>query len=170
MIYIYHDYGGTHTTSLAAAYHLKLLDDPSKVLSKEEVLAVPYFNKLKKQDAGKFIFHGEDEEGNPVYTIGKRSSKLVLPSIYHLSEIMTQRYGLREKIIFSNTSPVVPLAMTLGGFFSRGLGIDFIGVPLLVKGAQQCCKHIYQLVDRTKALANETETQIILIDNHRFQA
>jgi len=170
MIYIYHDFGGTHTTSLAAAYHLRILDDPSKILNKEEILAVPYFNKLKKQDAGKFIFHGEDEEGNPVYTIGKRTSKLVLPSLYHFSEIMMQRSHLNEKIIFSNTSPVVPLAMTLGGFFSRGLGIDSIGVPLLVKGAQQCCKHIYQLVDRTKAMAKETESRIILIDNEKFQA
>ncbi|MGO4275701.1 DUF3189 family protein, partial [Paenibacillus sp. TAF58] len=26
MIYIYNDFGGTHTTSLAAAFHLKKLD------------------------------------------------------------------------------------------------------------------------------------------------
>ena len=171
MIYIYHDFGGTHSTSLAAAYHLKLINDPSKVLEKDEVLAVPYFNKLKKQDAGKFIFHGEDEEGNLVYTLGKRSSKLVLPSLYHFSEIMIKRYELDEKIVFSNTSPVVPLAMTFGGFFSRGLGINSIGVPLLIKGAQQCCKHISQLVEETKEIANEANEQtIITIDNQKFQA
>lgn len=142
MIYIYHDFGGTHTTSLAAAYHLKLINDPSKILMKEEILAVPYFNKLTKKDAGKFIFHGEDEEGNLVYTLGKRSSKLVIPSLFHFSEIMINRFQLNEKIGFSNTSLIVPLAMTISGFLSRGLGINFIGVPLLIRGAQQCCKHI----------------------------
>lgn len=171
MIFIYHDFGGTHSTSLAAAYHLKILDDPSKILEKDEILAVPYFNKLRKKDAGKFIFHGEDDEGNLVYTLGRRSSKLVLPSLYHFSEIIVNRYNIDEKIIFSNTSPVVPFAMTMGGFFSRGLGINAIGVPLLVKGAQQCCLHISQLVEETKEIAKNTNGQtIISIDNKKFQA
>ena len=171
MIYIYHDFGGTHSTSLAAAYHLKVFNDPSKILEKDEILAVPFFNKLKKKDAGRFIFHGEDDEGNLVYTLGKRSSKLILPSLYHFGEIMVNRYQLNEKIVFSNTSPVVPLSMTLGGFFSRGIGIDSIGVPLLVKGAQQCCKHISQLVEESKKIAKEAKGHtIITIDNQKFQA
>ncbi len=40
--------------------------------------------------------------------------------------------------------------MTIGGFFSRGLKIDFIGVPLLILGAKQCGKRINQLVEHTK--------------------
>lgn len=171
MIYIYHDFGGTHTTSLAAAYHLKLIKDPSKILDKDEILNVPYFNKLKKKDAGRIIFHGKDDEGNPVYTLGRRRQKLVIPSLCHFSKIMLKRYQLNEKIIFSNTSPVVPLAMTLGGFFSRGVGIDSIGVPLLVKGAQQSCKHIAMLVEQTKEIAQASGDQsIVTIDNKKFQA
>ncbi|NMD71193.1 DUF3189 family protein [Bacillus sp. DNRA2] len=171
MIFIYHDFGGTHSTSLAAAYHLKILDNPEKILSKEEVLAVPFFNKLKKKDAGKIFFHGKDQEGNSVYTIGRRSSKLVIPSLLSFCEIMFSRQQLNEKIIFSNTSPVVPFAMTMGGFFSRGLGINVIGVPLLVKGAQQCCKHVSQLVEETKETARTSEGQrIISIENKKFQA
>nr|WP_263327306.1 DUF3189 family protein [Neobacillus sp. Marseille-Q6967] len=171
MIYIYHDFGGTHSTSLAAAYHLNIITEPSKILEKEEILAIPNFNKLKKKDAGRFIFHGKDDEGNPVYTLGKRRQKLVLSSLFDFSEIMMNRYQLNERIIFSNTSPVVPLAMTLGGFFSRGVGIDSIGVPLLVKGAQQCCKHISMLVEETREIARTSGDQaIISIDNHKFQA
>jgi hypothetical protein len=173
MIYLYHDFGGTHTTSLAASYHLKLLvpSSSSRKLTKEEILAVPYFNQLNKEDAGKIIFHGKDEEGNPVYTLGRRSSKLVVPTLKNLSLLLQDRYQFEEKIIFSNTSPTVPLAMTIGGFFSRGLGIDFIGVPLLVKGAQQCSEHIYQLVEKTKQIANETNDQnVIMIENKHFQS
>lgn len=171
MIFIYHDFGGTHTTSMAAAYHLKKIDNPDKILEKDEILAVPYFNKLTKKDAGRFIFHGVDDEGNSVYTLGRRSSKLVIPSLYHFSNIIVSRYQLNERIIFSNTSPVVPFAMTMGGFFSRGLKLNAIGVPLLVVGAKQCCKHIKQLVDHTKEIANESkEPLIVTIENQKYQA
>lgn len=171
MFFVYHDFGGTHTTSLAAAYHLKILKNTGEILSEDEILSVPYFNKLKKKDAGRFIFHGEDEDGNHFYSIGRRSSKFVIPSLFHFSEMLANRNLLNEKIIFSNTSPVVPLTMTLGGFLSTGLGIDFIGVPLLIKGAQQCCKHITRLVEETKEIARNTiESTIISIDNKKYQA
>lgn len=74
MIYIYNDYGGTHTTALAAAYHLKEITQSERKLTKEEILNVNYFNKLTKDDAGKIIFHEIDEHGDSVYTIGRRSS------------------------------------------------------------------------------------------------
>ncbi|MEH7443679.1 DUF3189 family protein [Bacillus sp. JJ1122] len=170
MIFIYHDFGGTHTTSLAAAYHLKIIHDPNKIPGKDEILALPYFNKLNKEDAGRFILHGEDEEGNPVYTLGRRSSKLAIKALHHFCELLISRNQTGEKIILSNTSPAVPLAMTLGGFFSRELGIDVIGVPLLIKGAQQCSKHILQLVDETKRIARESNHEIVKIDNKKYQA
>ncbi|MDP4105691.1 MAG: DUF3189 family protein, partial [Bacillota bacterium] len=45
MIYIYNDYGGTHTTSMAAAYHLKQLPQSEQKLTTEQILNVKYFNK-----------------------------------------------------------------------------------------------------------------------------
>ncbi|MGX1434093.1 uncharacterized protein DUF3189 [Cytobacillus horneckiae] len=169
-IYIYHDFGGTHTTSLAAAYHLNILSETNTLPNEKEILSVPYFNKLKKKDAGEFIYHGIDSEGNTVYTIGRRSSKLTVKSLYNFSELLSIQHQMNKKIIFSNTSPVVPLAMTIGGFFSRGLGIDAIGVPLLIKGAQRCCKNIEQLVKETKKVAKESNQLIVKIDNKKYQA
>lgn len=170
MIYIYHDFGGTHTTSLAAAYHLNILNESNTIPSKEEILAVPYFNKLKKKDAGKFIFHGEDDEGNLVYTLGRRSSKLAVKSLHNFCETLNSNKLMEEKIVLSNTSPVVPFAMTLGGFFSRGLGVDVIGVPLLVKGAQKCCGNIIQLVNETKRLAKESNNLLVNMENKEYQS
>lgn len=57
VIYIYNDYGGTHTTALAAAYHLKEISQSERELTKEEILSVNYFNKLTKKDFGNIIFH-----------------------------------------------------------------------------------------------------------------
>ncbi|MFU0788456.1 MAG: DUF3189 domain-containing protein [Virgibacillus proomii] len=55
MIYIYNDYGGTHTTSLAAAYHLKKLPT-NRTLTKDEIINVDYFNKLTKEDLANLFF------------------------------------------------------------------------------------------------------------------
>ena len=168
MIFIYNDYGGTHTTSLAAAYHLKKLPT-NRRLTKEEILNVDYFNKLTRADFGKLIFHGIDEDKNSVYTIGRKSNKLVVPALKNLSMVLQEKYQGQEKIIFSNTSPTVPFALTMGGLFSRGLKIDFIGVPFLIVGAKQCCLDIYRLVENTKQKANSTNELVTVLDNQNFK-
>src|SRR4051794_38742898 len=164
MIFIYNDYGGTHTTSLAAAYHLKKLPTDRK-LTKEEILNVDYFNKLTKSDFGKIIFHGIDEDGNSVYTIGRKRNKLVVPALKNLSLLLHEKYHGQEKIIFSNTSPTVPFALSIGGLFSRGLKIDFIGVPFLILGAKQCCQDVLRLVEYTKQVAKSTNEMIVVLEN-----
>jgi Protein of unknown function (DUF3189) len=167
VIYVYDDYAGTHSTALAAAYHLKKLPTDRK-LTKEEILNVDYFNKLTKADFGKIFFHGIDEDGNSVYTIGRKRNKLVIPALENLCLLLQDTYHQHEKIIFSNTSPTVPLAMTLGGFFSRGLGIDFIGVPLLVLGAKHCCTDIVQVVEYTKQIGKSTNKKVVVLENKTF--
>jgi len=156
MIFIYNDYGGTHTTSLAAALHLQIIKPSSFPLSKEEILSVPYF--------------GKDQDGNPVYTIGRKSQKLVVPSLESLALMLFEHFNIEERLIFSNTSPTVPKIMSVGGFFSRGLKIDFIGVPLLVRGAKECVLNIYELVENTKQVAHTpTKDKIIVLNNSQFQ-
>ena len=170
MIYIYNDFGGTHTTSLAAAYHLKQLPQSERKLTKEEILNVNYFNKLTKADFGKLIFHGIDEDGNPVYTIGRKRNKYVVPALKEMCLLLQEKFKFDEKIIFSNTSPTVPFAMSMGGLFSRSLKIDSIGVPLLVIGAKQCCDNIYRLVENTKEIGKTTYAEnIIVLENEMYK-
>ena len=170
LIYIYNDYGGTHTTSLAAAYHLKQLPQSERKLTREEILNVRYFNKLTKDDFGKLILHGIDEEGNPVYTIGRKRNKYVVPALMEMVLLFQERFHVNEKIIFSNTSPTVPIPMSLGGFFSRGLKIDFIGVPLLVVGAKMCCDNIYRLVENTKQVGHTfSDENVIVLENTMYK-
>ncbi|MDP4087277.1 MAG: DUF3189 family protein [Bacillota bacterium] len=170
MIYIYNDYGGTHTTSLAAAYHLKQLPPSERKLTKEEILNVKYFNKLTHDDFGKLIFHGKDENGDSVYTIGRKRNKLVVPAMRELILLLQEKHRFNEKIIFSNTSPTVPLSMSIGGFFSRGLKINSIGVPFLVKGAQQCCDNVFRLVQNTKEMGKTSFNEnVIIMENELFK-
>lgn len=168
MIYIYNDFGGTHTTALAAAYHLKKLSTDHK-LTKEEILSAPYFNQLNSSDMGKIVFHGIDDDGNSVYTVGRGASKHLLPALNNLSLLLQEKYDGSEKIIFSNTSPTVPFTMTIGGLFSRWLKIDFIGVPLLVFGAKQCCQDIIRLVAYTKKAGRTSQKKVTVLYNKSFK-
>ena len=166
MIYIYNDFAGTHSTALAAAYHLKKLPTNRKP-TKEEILQVDYFNKLTPADFGKIIFHGIDEDGNAVYTPGRKRATFTVLALRDLSEILQETFQGKEKIIFSNTSPTVPIAMTFGGLFSRRLKIDFIGVPLLILGAKQSCQDILRLVEYTKQSGKFADSLVTILDNQK---
>ncbi|WP_248927919.1 DUF3189 family protein [Paenibacillus hamazuiensis] len=168
MIFIYNDFGGTHTTVLAAAYHLKKLDE-TREPTKQEILSAHNFNKLVYKDRGKLYFHGVDEEGNKVYTMGRGRSKILIPGIYNLIDTLQKQNALNEKIILSNTSPTVPFPMTCGGMLSRWLKIDFIGVPLLVSGAKIAYQDIVNLVHHTKDIAKSSASPLILLENEQFK-
>lgn len=93
----------------------------------------------------------------------------MIPGLYNLTSMFHMQKVLNEKIIFSNTSPTVPLAMSFGGLFSRLLKIDSVGVPLLVRGAKQSYKNIIQLVSHTVKVAKECKSDVIILDNKEFK-
>ena len=168
MIYVYDCFGGTHTSVMAASYHLNLIDE-NHVPSDEEILKLSHFNELKKDSWGHLFFHGTDEKGNKVYTVGRGHSKKIIPALSSLSSMLQNNQLLQEKIIFSNTSPTVPPVMTIGGFLSTTLGVDSLGVPLLLKGAKQNYKYIIGLVHNTKKVAETNEATTIVLPNKEFQ-
>lgn len=163
MMIIYNCYGGTHSSILTMAVHLgKLPSD--RIPSAQEILDTEYFNKLTYKDMGKLLFHGVDSEGNRIYTIGRGTSKVLIAAMENLAYEMHNTLNLQTPFIFVNTSPVVPLLMTLGGFFSRGLKIDFIGVPLLAAGARQSYNKIVSLAERTKLVCRERAQNSVIMD------
>lgn len=168
MIYIYNCYGGTHSSILAMAYHLEMLDE-TREPTKDEILNLPNFNKLVYGNRGELFYYGSDKDGNEVYAMGRGRSKVLIPGLYNLASMLHKQKVLDEKIIFSNTSPTVSLPMTFGGLFSRWLKIDFIGVPLLVKGAKKSYKDIIKLVNHTKKVGKEDTSGVIILDNKEFK-
>jgi hypothetical protein len=163
MIIIYNCYGGTHSSILTSAVHLGLLPSNS-IPSKQEILNTEYFNRLRYKDMGRLIFHGVDEAGNKVYTIGRGTSRALVPAMRNLTMEMHKLYNVNEGFAYVNTSGTVPITMTLGGFFSRGLKINAIGVPLLAIGAQHNYKKIVDLAQKTKQLCKEKPDNCFLID------
>lgn len=113
---------------------------------------------------GRLIFHGVDEYGNKVYTIGRGTSRALVPAMRNLALESHKLFHIEEPFVFVNTSGIVPLSMTFGGFFSRGLKIDFIGVPLLAMGARHTYKNIIALSKKTKSLCLEKPEDCYIID------
>ncbi len=168
MIFIYNCYGGTHTSSLASEIHLKRLPEDRKP-TRDEILNAKYFNKLGYQDMRKLIFRGVDDEGNKVFTLGRGMTKTLVPFLENFINLIHNEYGFSERFVLSNMSPTVPPFLTAGGFLSRGLGIDFLGVPLLVKGSRQAYDRIVRIVKRTRDQAHSFEGLVLVMDNKDMQ-
>lgn len=163
MVIIYNCYGGTHSSILASAIHLKKLPS-DRVPTRQEILKTEYFNKLTYKDMGRLIFHGVDDDGNRIFTIGRGTSKALVPAMLNLAIALCRDSSLDEHFLFINCSATVPLLMTIGGFLSRGLHIDFIGVPLLVAGARQTYYNIANLVKKSKEICRDKSKECLVIN------
>ncbi|HBV98525.1 MAG: ABC transporter [Peptococcaceae bacterium BICA1-7] len=166
MIFIYNCYGGTHSSSLASAVHLKKLP-LDRTPTKREIMDTDYFNRLTYRDMGRIIYRGADEEGNKVYSVGRGTSKVLLPCLKNFINLLHRECGLNEKIILANMTPTVTFPMTVGGFLSRGLGMDSIGVPLLLIGVQQAYREILRVVKYTKESAKTMNGPVLVLFNNR---
>jgi hypothetical protein len=164
MIFIYNCYAGTHSSSIASAIHLGQIDG-DRVPGCKEILNISYFNKLDGNDIGKIIYRGTDDEGNKVYTLGRGSSKFVIPSMAELMKIICSQYHINEKIVFSNMTSTVTPAMSLGGFMSRRLKMDFLAVPILLSGSREAFLKISSLVKKTREQAKHAEGPVVVFEN-----
>ncbi|MDP4094653.1 MAG: DUF3189 family protein, partial [Bacillota bacterium] len=142
----------------------------NRIPTREEILKIQYFNTLGYKDMGKILYRGTDDEGNKVFTLGRGTSKVLVPCIENFIRVLHDECGFNDKIVLSNMSPCVPVPMTFGGFFSRGLHIDFIGVPLLVIGARKTFMNIVKVVNSTKEAAKNSKEPVLVLMNSQVKS
>ncbi|MTI49106.1 DUF3189 family protein [Sporosalibacterium faouarense] len=148
---IYHCVGGTHSSAIAAAVHLNLLPDNKKP-SPKEILSIPFFDTLVKEDQGKILYRGSDNQSNKIYTLSRQfSPQLVLPAIKDAWELAG---GKRENLLLVNSMPAVNLLMKIGGFSSRRLGLVSFGRPIVTRGTIKAYDAIVKIVNNTKTRIN----------------
>ncbi|MCG0278016.1 MAG: DUF3189 family protein [Thermanaeromonas sp.] len=154
---IYHCFGGTHSSVIAAALHLGWLPR-SRLPRADEIKAIPYFDRRRKSEEGHIQFMGRDTAGNEIYAVGKRGmGKLLENFVYDL----TCALGLpREELLLVDTTPLVNSLMALGGFLSRRLGLTFLGRPLVVCGVRKAYPGLVRLVEnlRPRVMSLPVET------------
>ncbi|HHT63376.1 MAG: DUF3189 family protein [Bacillota bacterium] len=144
---IYCCYGGSHSSVTAAAIHLGMLPLTRKPTGKE-LLSIPYFDRQINKDHGYFRFMGRDEYGNEVYIIGKHNLGKYFENI--LRQI-AQIYGIdQSQTVIIDTMPYVNVAMMIGGYTSRRLGIVSLGRPIVIMGTQNAFFKIAAMVHRLK--------------------
>lgn len=147
MKYVYFDFGGSHSSVIAANIHVGNLNK-AKLPSDTDLINLPIFDKNTNADFGKMHFIGEDERGNQVYVLGTRHSNFE-PTIKGLASLT----GVSQDFVFTHTMPYVNIILRLGGFLSRGLSMPTLGRPLVFRGARSAFPSLVNLVERTKALS-----------------
>ncbi|WIV10730.1 DUF3189 family protein [Proteiniborus sp. MB09-C3] len=148
---IYHCVGGSHSSVLAAAIHLGLLPDDRKP-TKEDILGISFFDTLSKQEQGKILLRGLDENGNKVFTLSRQfAPHLVLPAIEDAYQLGGGQ--LSDLLLVSTMSPVNWL-MKIGGFSSRRLHLVAFGRPIAAYGTAKAYDKIAQLVNNAKKMIN----------------
>jgi hypothetical protein len=144
---IYHDIGGSHSSVVATYIHLNKLPI-DRIPSPKEILEIPMFDKLRKEQQGRLIFHGIDEYGNKIYTLSRLYySHPMTNAIKSIPNMI----GIYEgEIELVDTSPTVNFIMKLGGGSSRKLKMVAFGRPMVAYGVTKAYSDIVALVSKTK--------------------
>ncbi|MDD3895101.1 MAG: DUF3189 family protein [Syntrophomonadaceae bacterium] len=154
MIIIYHCFGGSHSSVTAAAIHLGLLSS-DRLPSRDDIMALPYFDKTTDNDFGSIRFIGFDDNNNAVYVLGKKSQS------DRFSNVLTGIAELLDKkddLTAVNTMGRVNWSMKLGGYTSRKIGMAGIGRPVVIQGTIKAFWELVNLVEMTKfKILNRTQ-------------
>lgn len=141
---IYHCFGGTHSSIIAAALHLGWLPR-GRLPRADEIQAIPYFDQRRRGEEGEIKFLGRDSYGHEIYAVGKRGMGVLLENfLYDLTEALELPRG---ELLLLDTTPLVNCWMALGGFLSRRLGLTFLGRPLVIWGVKRAYHRLVSLVE-----------------------
>ncbi len=143
-IVIYHCFGGTHSSIIAANLHLGRLPWHEPV-RREELLALPHFDRLNGQQVGIVFPHGEDEGGNLVCTVARRGQ-------IQLAENILASLGrlLEQEILLVNALSPLGSVARVGGFLSRRWGVVSLGRILLTADCLRVYPRFLKLVGETR--------------------
>ncbi|HOB90923.1 MAG: DUF3189 family protein [Bacillota bacterium] len=150
MIVVYHDYGGTHSTALAAAIHLGIVggDGATSIDSRSLLSRVPYFDQVPNTCKGTVMRIGRDSDGNEVFILGRRGdADLAINTVLSAARLLGR---CDSDILFVDVSKRINLLMRIGGFISRRLNLIPIGRPIVTYGTRKAFPSISQLVKKTK--------------------
>jgi len=151
MYIIYHCVGGAHSSVIASAIHLGLLSIDKRPTVKD-ILALPFFDTLSKEDQGRIILRGIDKDGNKVCSLSRQFvPHLILTAVQDAWELAG---GSRKDLVIVNSMPAVNILMKIGGFSSRRLKLVSFGRPIVAKGTVRAYDDLVKIVKEAKKLLN----------------
>ncbi|MEW6574293.1 MAG: DUF3189 family protein [Bacillota bacterium] len=142
---IYHCYGGTHSSVLAAAIHTGVIS-LRRPPEGDRLINLPFLDTQDGGNHGKLYFFGKDESGNKVYILGRRRDVEALTLILNGAANKDQEQG----VLLVNALPCVPLLLKIGGYVSRRFKYTHAGRPLVCAGLRRAYPCLRELVHRVK--------------------
>lgn len=140
---VYFDYGGSHSSVVAAHIHAGKLDSPQTPPIKE-IINLPYFDKTQKDDFGKIRPAGTDADGNAIYVLGTKNS-----DSGGLLTSLAEAQDAAQEFRFVDTMPYVNMWLRIGGWLSRSLSLPLLGRPLIRAGIKAAYPGLKNLVRET---------------------
>lgn len=147
MVIIYCCYGGAHSSPIAAAIHIGILNS-TEIPTAAQILAVCHYDKVESNDRGKVMFVGDDEYGNKIYVCGRGREKIGIKQAIESGILLAE--GETDNFVFVDTLNAVNIYMRIGGFLSRRLKWIAVGRPLVIWGTQKAFWQLVQIVQKTK--------------------
>lgn len=143
-IILYHCFGGTHSSIIAANLHLGRLSW-QKLPKREELLALPHFDRLQGEERGLIFPHDHDEGGNLICSVSRRSEPVLLEN---LLRSYSRLLGV-DLVLVNALSPLGSVAR-VGGFLSRRWGVVGLGRALLLQDCLRAYPRFLELVGNTR--------------------
>ena len=137
---IYFDYGGSHSSVVAAHIHAGKLES-SETPPIEKIINLPYFDKTTKNDFGKIRRVETDADGNDIHVLGTKNG-----NSGGLLSGLVDAQNLTDKFRFVDTMPYVNTWLRIGGWLSRGPSLPALGRPLIRIGILQAYPKLVTLV------------------------
>lgn len=144
---VYCCFGGTHSSPVAAAIHLGLLPR-DRVPTWTELMAVPFFDRMTKEERGRLLPFGTDGRGRHVFVLGRGPDPRSVESAVRSGWVAAG--GPRDGLRFVDTLGCVNGWMRVGGFLSRAVGLVKLGRPLVLFGTQRAYRALCRLVEETE--------------------
>lgn len=144
---IYHCYAGTHSSVLAAAVHLGLIEAGTS-LSERELFNCPLFDRLNQEHIGKINRMGEDNHGNEIFVLGCKNAGSMVEKI--LPEFCRIFNLDNNDLLMVSTIPCLNILLRIGGFLSRRAGLVTPGRFFLLLGARWAMNNIKLAVGEVK--------------------
>lgn len=141
---IYHCYGSSHSSVVAAGIHLGYLPK-DRVPTRQELLNTPHYDRTMTRDLGTPFLFGHDSHGFEVYVLGRKNA---VHLVENLIPSVLEYYGHpTHEILLVNALERLSMITTAGGTLSRGMGFISIGRPLTVWGIRRSYWNFVRLVD-----------------------
>ncbi|MEW6522005.1 MAG: DUF3189 family protein [Bacillota bacterium] len=116
---IYHCHGSTHSSVLAAALHLGVVDARRRP-SVDEIINLKLFDRVENDAIGTPFLCGHDEGGREVYVLGTGGHKALVTCL--VNSFVATCYRDEPPPYLVDTLTLVNTRTRVGGFASRRLG------------------------------------------------